>query len=70
MPPYLTWDRDYENYKTDHEEVPYIENKIKDWIIKFIKETREEWYLSLTKESIEERNWRLLKEIEDLLLQK
>jgi len=33
-----------------------------------LKETREDWYFGLEKESIEERNWRLLKEIEDLFI--
>lgn len=47
-----------------------IEYRIKNWIDLFLKESREEWELLLEKESIEERNWRLLKEIEDMLLKK
>ena len=65
-----TWIRWAEDYEMDENEIPKIEYRIKDWIINFLKEERKEWELLLKKESIEERNWRLLKEIEELLLRK
>lgn len=68
-----SWNRGwYYNIKENEEkESLLIEEKIKKWIIKFLKETRDEWsLLSKNGKDIEERNWRLLKEIENLLLQK
>jgi hypothetical protein len=56
--------------KKEEEENLFIEEKVKDWIVIFFKETREEWEFLLKKETIEERNWRLLNELEILLLQK
>lgn len=62
------WSRGWHYHieKEEDEEKLLIEKEVKDWIEKFLKETREEWYLGLKKEKLEDRNWRMLKEIEDL----
>jgi hypothetical protein len=65
-----TWIRAAEDFDLDKDDIPLIEYKIRDWIVIFLKETREEWEFLLKKETIEERNWRLLNELEILLLQK
>jgi hypothetical protein len=66
----ITWNRGWyiSISKKEEEEMLLIEYRIKNWINKFLKETREEWLILLEKETIEERNWRLLKEIENYLL--
>jgi hypothetical protein len=66
----IVWDRGWYFNITNKEEqaLLLIEEKVKDWIIQFLKEVREEWIHLLNKETIEERNWRLLNNIENLLL--
>jgi hypothetical protein len=57
--------------ENEEKEMLLIEQKIKDWIIKFLKETRDEWtLLSKNEKDIEDRNWRLLEEIENLFKKK
>jgi hypothetical protein len=65
-----TWMRIVEDHISDVDGISLIEYKINDWIICFIKESRKKWELLLKEESIEERNWRILKEIEDMLIKK
>jgi hypothetical protein len=64
----ITWIREEETADLDVEGVSLIENKIKDWIILFLKESRKEWLLISKEESIEKRNWRLLFELEKFLV--
>jgi len=64
----ITWIREEETADLDVEGVSLIENKIKDWIILFLKESRKEWLLISKEESIEKRNWRLLEELEKILI--
>lgn len=69
----ILWGRGwhYDIKEKEEKEMLLIEEKVKDWIIMFLKETRDEWILLPKNEKdIEERNWRLLKEIENLLLKK
>jgi len=68
----IVWNRGwYYNISNKEEyDILVIEEKVKNWIIKFLEETREEWENLIQKETIEERNWRLLNEIEDFLLEK
>jgi hypothetical protein len=67
----IWWTRGWACNSTEEvsKENDLIEEKIKDWIIIFLKERREEWALLLEKESIEKRNLRLLDEVESLLRQ-
>jgi hypothetical protein len=62
-----TWIRIMEEHISEINEISLIEYKIRDWIIVFLEEQREEWFLLNEKESIEDRNWRLVKEVENLL---
>ena len=69
----IYWSRGWHFYIKENEEkeMLLIEQKIKDWIIKFLKETRDEWtLLSKNEKDIEDRNWRLLEEIENLFKKK
>jgi hypothetical protein len=66
-----TWIRREENDDLDINNINLIENKIKDWIIEFLKESRIEWELiSRTEKDIELRNFKMLNEIEDFLLKR
>jgi hypothetical protein len=68
----IIWSRGWHFHikEKEEEENFFIEEKVRDWIIKFLKKAREEWAFLLKKKSIEERNWRLLEEIEYLFLEK
>jgi hypothetical protein len=65
-----TWIRAAEDYGLDKDKIPLIEYKIRDWIVVFLKEIREEWEFLLIEETFEERNFRLLNQLENLLLKK
>jgi hypothetical protein len=68
----ISWGRGWHYYikEKEEQEMLLIEEKVKDWIIAFLNQSREEWKFLLTKETIEDRNWRLLKEIENLFVKK
>ena len=68
----IIWSRGwyYNIKKEEEEENSFIEEKVKDWIVQFLKEAREEWEFLLKKEIIEERNWRLLNELENFVITK
>jgi hypothetical protein len=69
----ISWGRGWHCHikEKEEQEMLLIEEKVKNWIIKFLKETRDEWTLLLkTEKNITERNWRLLKDIENLLFEK
>lgn len=66
----VEWRRHHFHLKEKEQENSLIEYKVKDWIIVFFKESKLEWEFLLEKETIIERNWRLLKEIEYLVLEK
>jgi hypothetical protein len=44
------------------------ESSSRDYCQSFIEKLRREWELSIDNEEIPERNWRLLKELESLML--
>lgn len=65
---YSTWSRFWScNMNSEQEKnLFFLENKVKNWIIEFLRESKLEWKILLEKETIENRNWRLLNEIENL----
>lgn len=67
---FVEWRRHHFHKKEEEEENRLIEDKVKNWIIVFFKESKMEWEILKKKETIFERNFRLLKEIESLVLNK
>lgn len=61
----IKWSRGWHYYITENEE-----KEVQDWIIKFLNDTKEEWKASLKIETIEYRNWKLLNNIENLVIKK
>lgn len=69
----ILWGRGWHCHirEKEEQEMLLIEEKVKNWIIEFLKETRDEWTLFIkTEKEISKRNWKLLNEIENLLLKK
>lgn len=65
----ILWSRGfYSNIKKEDElDMLLIEEKVKDWIIAFLSNSRKQWEFTLKEESIEKRNFRLLCELENHL---
>lgn len=68
----ISWGRGWHCHikKKEEEEMLLIEEQVKFWIIEFLKKSKEEWKILLIKETVENRNWRLLNELESLLLER
>lgn len=64
-----TWLRDEESGDRDIKGVSKIENKIRDWIVLFLKEARKEWEESILHVKLEERNWSMLNNIKNKMLE-
>jgi hypothetical protein len=67
----ISWSRGWHYHIKEAEEQLdlLIEEQVKNWIIKFLNETRNEWInFDKNENAISDRNWRLLKELENLFI--
>jgi hypothetical protein len=63
------WNRGGDDNDLNEAGMSIIEEQVKNWIIKFLNETRNEWInFDKNENAISDRNWRLLKELENLFI--